>query len=461
MIAFENEKLLPIIQNISTRNYDILKLKYLTKISPPPMEPKANRICSQILAIRHSSSPIIMDATIEVQLPIAYTRLLRLMHLQLANLSVANNSFTNDRNLFEYMFQFDSGLDEPIERSNDQTFMVITNGELEMIADPTNSHEIGRDLLINDQHILLNEYRMARFKRDLFRKWLNSNAYELVFSQLAKSSVDNTNQYRVINWTTESKNLNCNLTGVYVNWHPNVSIAHADLFKTYVSLSCVLNFSSNLTFVAVRHRSDSLSPIKEPPELSTMELFFRLYATSFKLDLESADLNTIDSIIHSLHIKYRFFEYRCIYLFSAIVVIFLLSNVVVYTFLHSRLLMPRSFYHVLINKWLAISALISVYAIGSIQIHLPILCFLTATFTHYLILASFSWYALFFYVLYQKLSILQKRNFNLIFNLDKKSAVPSPAKKFDDYNDLDENQNGTVQIIFLLLDRRNSEFYLC
>jgi hypothetical protein len=82
------------------------------------------------------------------------------------------------------------------------------------------------------------------------------------------------------------------------------------------------------------------------------------------------------------------------------------------------------------------------------QIDLPHLCLLTAFSTQYFLLASFIWYALYFYALNSKLSLLKKRNANLIFNSNDNTnkfngGIFSP--KSNDYNGLDEANLGFIK----------------
>lgn len=435
LMIFENDNLLPIQMNTSKRsNYDLLKL---TKSPLLSLDPKLTSTCSQILAIRHTSTPIQLDGTIEIQLPLSFRRILRMMHLQLTTSSTMNNSIMNDRDLFEYIFDNSPGHDQIDETSDDQTIMVISNGNLEMVASANDQTDPYRPT-DSDKRFVRNEVKMSRFKSQLINQWLNPNAYELVYSELKDFSEDNQTRYQVIEWKLNRTDINCQLTEVDINWHPNVSIAFVDLFRAYITLSCVSNVSStNLTFIAVRHKSVKVTAGK----VTTygIQFLFDFYSSAFKLNLDSIDLTLIESIGNSLKLKYRFFKYRLVYVSSALAAVFLFSNILLYWCFHSRLQMPRSFYHVLVNKWIAILNLIFIYASGSSQIHLPFVCFVSAVLTHYLVLASFSWYALYFYVIFKKLQLLQKRNVNLILN-DSKSS----SKDMNECNSLDDKKTGKI-----------------
>lgn len=144
---FENDRLIPVNLNLSTRNYDILtfaKPSTTTALNGH----RVNRTCSQIVALRGRSVERV-DLTIEIDLPRAYSRLLKLIYTQLANVSAANSERSSvDRNLFEYIFQSDRAdflRDESDVDEDDLPVMIISNGEWSTIA---GSIEVGFYLIV-------------------------------------------------------------------------------------------------------------------------------------------------------------------------------------------------------------------------------------------------------------------------------------------------------------------------
>lgn len=143
---FENDRLIPVNLNLSTRNYDILtfaKPSTTTALNGN----RVNRTCSQIVALRGRSVERV-DLTIEIDLPRAYSRLLKLIYTQLANVSASNSERSSvDRNLFEYIFQSDRAdfiRDESDVDEDDLPVMIISNGEWSTIA---GSIEVGFNLV--------------------------------------------------------------------------------------------------------------------------------------------------------------------------------------------------------------------------------------------------------------------------------------------------------------------------
>ena len=208
--------------------------------------------------------------------------------------------------------------------------------------------------------------------------------------------------------------------------------------------------------IGVRHRS-GINTTGSKSNLKNVAItqLFEKYSSAFKLDLDSTanNLGPIDRFVHSMRLKYRLFEHRLVYVASALVSILLVANILLYSTLHASLQMPRAFYHVFVNKWLAIAGLNAIYAIGSAQIHLPHLCFFTAAASHYLLLASFAWYAIYFYVLYKKLAVLKRRNAVLIFNPELANKIDREPEDEDDdeCHGLDGKNQGTISNRFLML----------
>lgn len=238
-----------------------------------------------------------------------------------------------------------------------------------------------------------------------------------------------------------------------------MSIAPNDMFRVYASLTCVGEEpATGLIMIGVRHKQ-RISGVMAAETTTTISSLFEAYSSTFKLDLSVVDSSSsswLDSFLRSLRLKYRLFDYRLVYVASALGMLALAVNVVVYACrctTTTSLLMPRSFRHALVNLWLAVLALLVVYTLGSAQIHMPRVCLLAAALTHYLLLVSFVWYVLFFYALYRKLAVLKRRNAFLIFVPDAQrhdhEADCGHQDDDDDMNSLDGKKPGTHTCIIV------------
>ena len=178
-----------------------------------------------------------------------------------------------------------------------------------------------------------------------------------------------------------------------------------------------------MQFVSLRHRD--MPPILQDSFSSRLVIsqysqLFDQYARVLDLNLDISDgflrLNAFLARLETLMWRhYESFHFKIVYFASVSASLLLFASVLAYATLHKRLMMPRSFYHSLLNIWTCVLLLTLVYSFGIFQVNLPHLCFSTAVLLHYLTLCAFVWYTLFFYCMHQKLRTLQTRNFSLIF----------------------------------------------
>ena len=165
----------------------------------------------------------------------------------------------------------------------------------------------------------------------------------------------------------------------------------------------------------MRHRA---SPFHSRQKSTTLDLLDH-YAGIYDLSPVGQPTRTA---WHTLALLYTPFQFKALYLSTGLACFLLLLQVLVYTACHRRLLMPRSLFHTLVNKWLSLLLLISVYVAGVQQTRLANLCLFSSMLIHFSLLASFMWYMLLFYCFFAKLNRIKKRNFELIFRRELSSG---------------------------------------
>lgn len=242
MILFENDKLLPIALNLSNGNYDVLSLANteFTASSPPLTTTTANRrACSQIIAVRASTTNFVLSASIELHLPLKYTRLLKLMHGQLSNRTASvppphspmlqhhniKMRVESERNLFDRVFQTSGPSSSSADAAAEATtVMVISNGELATEAASSSMIVAGSETedakqRRRDERFVRNENAMTRLRRDMSTRWLNPGAYEVVFAMLAATGTNNNDtKYTEIEFAGKRENISCRILGIDINW---------------------------------------------------------------------------------------------------------------------------------------------------------------------------------------------------------------------------------------------------
>ena len=152
--------------------------------------------------------------------------------------------------------------------------------------------------------------------------------------------------------------------------------------------------------------------VKKGEEVAVVQLV-RAYKRLFGLDQNPSILSKLSSIFY---FDFVLFSNSVIYFSSGLSFVLLVVALLSYLILSSRLLMPRSFFHIYVNTWATSIGLLLVFTLGSAQIRIPHLCLLSAALSHYLTLSANAWYALFFYALFSKLDKLKRRNIKLILN---------------------------------------------
>jgi hypothetical protein len=140
------------------------------------------------------------------------------------------------------------------------------------------------------------------------------------------------------------------------------------------------------------------------------------YADLFNLDIRHNSHVSIYRQLESLMAhSYDTFANRIVYFAAGVACLLLAISILVYMTLGQRLQMPRSFFHLFINIWLASLLLIIWFVVGIRQVRIAELCLTSALVVHYLTLCVSVWYTLYFYALFVKLYTLKDRNFHLLF----------------------------------------------
>ncbi|CAF0803966.1 unnamed protein product [Brachionus calyciflorus] len=460
ILFFESDKLLPSVivnQTISNlSNYDLINLvDYNRLLDSDELSESNDKLNSQIVGIMSTpnfNKPNNFNLTLEIKMPELYFRILSLIQLKVqlkqAEITRNNKNMTHrriekDKNLFDQIFIQNSMIAETNSLYLDLSSSTPTtqNNVLLMNKNLIFKNLDGSIQQIYDKHFLTNSKRLKNFKNLLEKNWFNFKNYEILYGMIT-----NTTNSTHIEWSTKSTNSICILQ--------NLQIAHNSSdsykFRLFTNLKCNLTSkNSKMHFIGLRHSPDfnEISPIEDPSLASIIDLIDN-YADLYRLDIKDdlyINKSLIGKIRKILTENYEFFEFKVLYFFAIITSLILMINIIVYCALKKCLLMPRSFQHCILNKWISVLFLILIYILGINQIYIPHLCLSTAILSHYLILTSFLWYILYYWCLYSKLRVLEKRNFNLIFN-DNNVHL----KKSDDYDDDEEYVKKPVVHLYMI-----------
>lgn len=454
-IFFENENLLPgVIQNQTNEilsNYDLINLvDYNRLLDSTELVESTNKLISQIvgfISAPNFNQPNNFNLSLEIKMPELYFQVIGLIESKLeikqSELKKQNSTLNykkkieKEKNLFDQIFMQNSLITETnslyfdISSSTPKTSnnVLLMNKNL-MLKNYDSSIE-----QIYDKHFLTNSKRLKKFRNLLVKNWFRIENYQVLYG-MYKNDTNGPH----IEWSEKNFNSICHT-------HHLISSTNHALF---LHLKCNLTAkNNNIHFIGLRH-----SPVNTETtdcQNSNLSSIIRLiddYAHLYRININD-DSNANQSIMAQirtlLNTNYQFFDHKVVYFFSLISILILLANIVIYLVLKKSLLMPRSFQHCIINKWLSVLSLIFFYLIGIRQIFIPQLCFITAIGSHYLMLASFIWYLLYYWCLYSKLRVLEKRNFSLIFNNN-----DIQLKKSCDHDDEEEYVKKPVVHLYML-----------
>lgn len=445
-IFFENDYLLPsLIQNQTYENlsnYDLINLvDYNRLLDSNELNESTDKLISQIVGFVSApnfNQPNRFNLSLEIKMPDLYFRVLDLIGSKLdvkrteikkQNSSVNKKKIEKDKNLFDQIFIQNSLLTETnslyfdISTSTPKTSnnVLLMNKNLVM---KNYDSSIGQ---IYDKHFLSNSDRLKRFKNLLINNWFRVHRYQVLYGMLK----NDTNGPH-IEWSEKNFNAICDIQRL-------VNSPNSTNYAIFSHLECKLTAKNhNIHFIGLRHAPNFEQTVQsEPIDANLFSIIRQIdeYADLYRINIKD-ELNTNQSIISQLQTilnnNYQFFSHKVFYFFSLISILILSANIIIYLILKKSLLMPRSFQHCIINKWVSVLFLILFYVIGIKQIFIAHLCFVSAIATHYLMLSSFIWYLLYYWCLYSKLRVLEKRNFNLIFNNDDVQLKKSSGHEEDD-----------------------------
>jgi len=418
-MLFEKLNLFPLNFKSTSNNFtDLNKVNQL--ISYEDYELINNATSSQIFGLATSNDLIKCEfnITLEIRMPPVYYRLLAKIELKLIDkqkesFKSANNTnnsndmmkiFEKEKNPFDQIFA--SSL--PMKESNLVENQNYTLDELD-------------DLDLNDST------KIKSLRNSLLNKWFSIKNYEIVYSNLSESSIQ----------------MNCSLFNLDL---------YSSTYRLYAKIKCqileilVQNDSfTKIQFISLKNTNKlgNLNEIETNSLKSVVQMIYK-YMLLFNMN----DVSFFNLITLMFNTNYRWFSHRIVYFSSATSCILLIGTIISYLISSRTMLMPRSFYHVLINIWLCIFLLILTFVSGLNQINIAYVCFPTAFILHYLTLCSSLWYTIYFYSLFSKLNTLKKRNSSLIFDLmndnnnnnnnKKKDELKKLNKKQNDYDDEDE-----------------------
>jgi hypothetical protein len=418
---------------INMVDYSLLMKNEDNQIEENDVNTNKNRTCAQIFGLIqpilnktsiNTKNPLItqrqslLNLTLEIKMPLNFYSYLHKIESKLVNKIKMNESLNGkmpprislvpslkETNLFDQIFSIREEIDATYEPEDD------------LVA------------------FLDDEEKLKTFRKNLIEKWLNVKNYEIVYGTSASHS-----NLKYIEWSNRalifkrkvalSLISTCFLKDLATNFRLNQSL-DSNKYRIFARINCLVvdgtnNIASNhsrhsfrsIQFVSLRQRNLNIKSELSVFNNQYNELFNK-YAHVFDFDLDISDSFFNLKIFSRLFWKnYETFHFKIVY-FSAIASSLLLfASILVYSIFSSRLLMPRSFFHVYINIWVCVLLLIVVYTFGIYQVNLPHLCLSTAVLLHYLTLCASVWYTLYFYCLYKKLHTLRKQNFNLIFNKD-------------------------------------------
>lgn len=432
VILFDTDKLFPYVSlNASSLNYsnydkyDVMTMEQLADVYINEMGNTIHksRPSGQVYVVRAISKPALLNLTLELKLP---TRLVQTIELlQAKNLSKTNTTHT----LFDQVFGASESMlkshrlrtlrDQLVKFNQTEDSLVVVNSNLLLNDEPYYLSLVQHATRAIQEYVLASPKHFHQF-RQLVNKWFGQNMYQVVYGRVNNLTIEWTDQI-------DSNDIKCELVGL--DRTPSLAL--------YAKLSCHVANTSSPLFISVRHKSSSFS-LSTAPNDSMLQMIDKFGSVN----------NLIATITDwpSFKANYTVFRYKIIYFFTILGLVLLLTQSIVYMTYRSRLLMPRSMFHSLLNKWLCLFATISIYLLGIQQTRLPQLCFLTSLLSLFFLLATFIWYLLTFYSFFVKLNRLKKRNFNLIFN-----KTGDEMKKEDDDDDINEDIYVPKPVVYLYM----------
>jgi hypothetical protein len=471
LIIFDNDKLFPYAAHKNISNYDTVSLLDADKIVDLYMDDGllTERPCGQVLGMKRLDTGKVVEdelrfnLTVAVKFPERFNQLWRLTRMWLDTANATNSNSTTNQTVF------DDDDDEVVSKrlvddENDELYhnlydRVFANVDSAVDNEKRLLHGIiqnfsksyttqlllvDMDLVTSDEshflsaigklaapvqaYLIKSAKRVGQLYRALKNIWLNELAYEIVYARVNEST-------STIEWSndlTDNELINCNFLGLSTVFGSSVN----STISVYANINCSLSLTSPLTttgftFISVRHKTIISSPTGVNYSNSTSRddssaaiSVIETYASLHNFNLETPTLHP-DSPWSYLARFYKPFQFKILYFFTATATLLLFVQIITYMACRRRLLMPRTLYHALINKWICVLWLAVFYTLGIQQVKLASICFITSIATHFLVLATFTWYALLFYSFFTKLNRLKKRNFNLIFDeTDKPDKQP-------------------------------------
>ena len=283
------------------------------------------------------------------------------------------------------------------------------------------------DIGLEDGSELLVHEKLKKLENEI-AAWHSTQSFRVLFG----SSLPNAS----LSWNATG--LNCSILSLeqrYKYKEPISSSLNGDL-RLLSRLECWAwpSLKSETRFVALKFHGDQMDIERETSDkmndnksIQLVQLV-RAYEKLFGLDQQP-------SLLAKISADYVFFANRAVYFASALACLLLLGALVAYLACSTRLLMPRAFFHIYVNIWMATLLLLLVFVLGIAQTGLPSLCLVSAFLGHYLTLSLNSWYLLFFYALFFKLDKLKRRNYKLILDEAHQVylAAPMPEPDEDEY----------------------------
>ena len=232
---------------------------------------------------------------------------------------------------------------------------------------------------------------------------LNLNLFDRLFSSSQIASINK----RIFDKKQLIEPLNYELKYKYtsVNWF-NIDYLLNCTFSTF-NLSDYYYLNANCMPLV---NSSAIGNVNKSSFIS-----FKLsFVNRTNLNLDGIDIGSgsrgFKQLINDIVQQYRLFSTKIVYFSSIFSLILLLLTSTLYIIKGNRVLMPRSFRHILINIWLCISIQLAIYVIGYLQVNLTLLCIASAFLLHIFILSTYFWYNLYYYHLFIKLNRLKANN---------------------------------------------------
>jgi len=445
-MLFENSNLFPIQFKTFNLSYtDLNKVNQL--ISYEDYSNENSNQTSQIFGMVSSSDLIRSEfnITLEIKMPAAYYRLLAKIESKLIDKQKEIwNKFENNQSN-----QSNSSI-KIFEKEKNPFDQIFTTGDLTPVVVENQNYTL--DEL--DNLDVTDSAKIKNLRNNLFNKWFSIKNYEIIYANMSESS---TNQ------------LNCSLVNLDLSFKLDLDFSQQqqqqpivakrlveNTYRLYAKIKCQVNelIQKNKTndsmkiiqFISLKNTYKIVNEI-ETASLKSIIQMIDQYMTLFNMN----DVSFFNLIRIMFKTNYLWFTNRIVYFSSFTSCILLISTIISYLISSKTMLMPRSFYHVLINIWLCMLMLILTFIFGLNQINIAYVCFPTAFILHYLTLCTSLWYTIYFYSLFFKLNTLKKRNSSLIFDLmqddiickkkDELKKLTKKNKKQNDYDDDDEEED--------------------